>query len=139
MRVYVRLRLASETYAMPVEHVLEVADFGQVRAIPRARPELLGVWNRRGRILPVVDLAQLLGIAQTAPPGRVVVAEAQGRQACFAVGDVSEVGELGDPVEETESDLLTGATLASGDLVGVIDVPRAFASLEGLSDERPGR
>ena len=139
MRVYVRLRIASETYAMPVEHVLEVADFGQVRAIPRARPELLGVWNRRGRILPVVDLAQLLGIAHTAPPERVVVAEARGRQACFAVDDVSEVGELGDPVEETESDLLTGATLASGDLVGVIDVPRAFASLEGLSSERPGR
>ena len=70
MRVYVRLRIASETYAMPVEHVLEVADIGQVRAVPRARPELLGILNRRGRILPVVDLARLLGVTQTAPPGR---------------------------------------------------------------------
>jgi len=41
------------------------------------------------------------------------------------------VGELADPAEETESDLLVGATLAGGDLVGVIDVPRVFASLEG--------
>jgi purine-binding chemotaxis protein CheW len=137
--VYVRLRIASENYAMPVEHVLEVADIGRVRAVPRARPELLGVWNRRGRILPVVDLAQLLGITQTAAPGRVVVAEARGYQACFVIDDVSEVGELGDPAEETESGLLTGATLADGDLVGVIDVPRAFESLEGLSGERPGR
>ena len=69
MRVYVRLRIASESYALPVEHVLEVADIGLVRAVPRARPELLGVWNRRGRILPVVDLAQLLGITQPAAPG----------------------------------------------------------------------
>ena len=139
MRVYARLRIASESYAMPVEHVLEVADIGAVRAVPRARPEVLGVWNRRGRILPVVDLAQLLGITQTAAPGRVIVAEAGGRQACFVIDEVSDIGELGDPAEETESDLLAGAVLADGDLVGVIDVPRVFASLEGLTDERSGR
>jgi chemotaxis signal transduction protein len=137
--IYVRLRIASESYAMPVEHVLEVADIGQVRAVPRARPGLLGVWNRRGRILPVVDLAQLLGITQTAAPERVVVAEDRGRQACFVIDEVSEIGELGGPTEETESELLTGATLAGHDLVGFIDVPRAFESLEGLSGERPGR
>jgi len=122
---------------MPVEHVLEVADIGQIRAVPRARPELLGLWNRRGRILPVVDLAQLLGVTRTGPPERVLIAEARGHQACFAIDDVSEIGELGDPAEETDSDLLAGATLADGDLIGVIDVPRAFASLEGLSGERP--
>jgi chemotaxis signal transduction protein len=134
--VYVRLRIASETYAMPVGHVLAVADIGQIRAVPRARPELLGLWNRRGRILPVVDLAQLLGVTRTGPPHRVLIAEARGHQACFVIDEVSEIGELGDPAEETDSDLLAGATLAGGDLVGVIDVPRAFASLEGLSSER---
>ncbi len=139
MRVYVRLRIASETYAMPVEHVLGVADVGQVRPVPQARPELLGIWNQRGRILPVVDLARLLGVTRTGPPERVLIAEARGHQASFAVDDVSEVGELEDPAEETESDLLAGATLADGDLVGVIDVPRVFDSLEGLSGERSGR
>ena len=122
---------------MPVEHVLGVADIGQISAVPRARPELLGLWNRRGRILPVVDLAQLLGVTRTGPPQRVLIAEARGHQACFAIDDVSEIGELADPAEETDSDLLAGATLADGDLVGVIDVPGAFASLEGLSGERP--
>jgi chemotaxis signal transduction protein len=139
VRVYARLRIASESYAMPVEHVLEVADIGLVRAVPRARPEVLGVWNRRGRILPVVDLAQLLGITRTAAPERVIVAESGGHQACFVIDDVSDIGELGDPAEETESDLLAGAVLAGGDLVGIIDVPRVFASLEGLTDERSGR
>jgi chemotaxis signal transduction protein len=120
-------------------HRRAVADTGSVRAVPRARPELLGVCNRRGRILPVVDLAQLLGITQTSAPGRVIVAETGGHQACFVIDDVSDVGELGDPAEETESDLLTGAILADGDLVGVIDVPGVFESLEGRTDERPGR
>jgi hypothetical protein len=67
----------------------------------------------------------------------MLIAEARGHQACFAIDDVSEIGELEDPAEETESDLLAGATLAGGDLVGVIDVPRAFDSLEGLTGERP--
>lgn len=130
MNVYVRLRVASETYAMPVEHVLEVADLGQVTAVPRARPEILGVANMRGQILPVIDLALLLRIPRTRPAGQVLVAEAGGRQACFVIDEVSEVGELGDPAQETGSDLLAGATLAGRDLVGFINVPMAFDALE---------
>ena len=133
MSVHVRLRVASEAYAMPVEHVLEVADLGQVRAVPGARPELLGVRNLRGRILPVVDLALLLEIPRTAPPGRLLVAEAGGRRAGFAIDEVTEVGELADPAEETESDLLVGALFGEGELIGVIDVPRVFDSLEQVS------
>ena len=34
MSVYVRLRVGSEAYAIPVEHVREVADLGAVQAIP---------------------------------------------------------------------------------------------------------
>jgi purine-binding chemotaxis protein CheW len=127
----VRLRVVSEAYAMPVEYVLEVADPGDVAAVPRSRPEILGVRNLRGQILPVVDLALLLGVPRTAPPSRLLVVEAGGRRAGFAVDEVSGVGELGDPAEETESGLLVGATLAGGDLIGVIDVPRVFDSLDG--------
>jgi chemotaxis signal transduction protein len=127
--VHVRLRVASETYAMPVEFVLEVAELGELAPVPRSRPEMLGVWNLRGQILPVVDLALLLGIPRSAPPRRLLVAEAGGRQAGFAIDNVSAVGELADPAEEAESDLLVGATLAGGELIGVIDVPRVFDSL----------
>jgi chemotaxis signal transduction protein len=137
--VYLRLTVASEAYAMPVEHVLEVAELGQVTAVPSARPELLGVRNVRGQLLPVADLARLLGITRTAPPGigqtaqpgLLLVAEAGGQQAGFAVDEVSGVGELADPAEDTESDLLAGAVLSEGDLIGVIDVPRVFDSLDG--------
>ena len=139
MSVYVRLRVGSEAYAMPVEHVREVVGLGEVAVVPGSRPEMLGVRNLRGQILPVVDLALLLGIDVTAPPTRLLVAEAGGRAAGFAIDAVSEVGELQDPTEEAESDLLIGATLAGGDLIGLIDVPRVFDSLEGRGSERSGR
>lgn len=116
---------------MPVGYVLEVAELGVVRAVPRARPELLGIRNLRGQILPVADLALLLGITRTTPAGRLLVAEAGGHQVGFAIDEVTAVGPLPDPAEETESGLLIGTTLSEGDLIGVIDVPRVFDSLAG--------
>lgn len=131
MSVYVLLRIGSEAFAMPVGHVLEVAVLDEVAVVPGARPEMLGVRKVRGQILPVVDLALLLGIPRTAVPRRLVVAEDGDRRACFAVEQVSGVSELGDPTEETVSDLLAGAMLADGGLVGVIDVPQVCDLLQG--------
>lgn len=130
MTVYVRLRVAAEAYAMAVEHVLEVTSLGHVDAVPRARPEMLGVQNLRGRILPVIDLALLLGISRTVPPSHLLVAEAGGRQAGFAIDEVRGVDELAGPAEEAESDLLLGSTLGGDDLIGILNVPRVFDRLE---------
>jgi two-component system chemotaxis response regulator CheV len=130
MSVHVRLRVGTEMYAMPVEHVLEVAELGDIATVPGSRSEALGVRNLRGQILPVFDLAALFGVQRTDKPQRLLVAESDGRRAGFAIDEVSDVGELTEPAEETESDLLVGATLAGTDLIGVIDVPRLFATLE---------
>ena len=138
MRSYVRLTVATEAYAVPVEHVLEAAELSQVRAVPGARRELLGVSNLRGRILPVIDLAAVLGVragmARVAPPRRLLVTEAGGFQAGFAVDEVSGIGSLGEPTElapDAGPGLLLGATLSEGELIGVVDVPGVFGSLTG--------
>jgi purine-binding chemotaxis protein CheW len=134
MGSYVRVKVAAEAYAMPVEHVLEAAELGQVRAVPGARPELLGIKSLRGQILPVVDLARLLEVRRTAPPSRLVVAEVGGFRVGFAIDEVSGIGDLGEldePTASTESGLLAGATLSDGELVGVVDMPRMFGSLDG--------
>jgi purine-binding chemotaxis protein CheW len=115
---------------MPVEHVLEVGTLGQVTAVPGTRRELLGVKNLRGLILPVFDLALLLGIRRTAPPSHLLMAEAGRRRVGFAIDAVSGIGELPKPTDDTESDLLAGAVLSGNELVGVIDVSRVFGSLE---------
>ncbi len=130
MSFHVRIRVGSELYAMPVANVIEVAEIGDVLAVPGSRAELLGVRDLRGQILPVVDLALLLGIQQAKPPGHLLVAEAASRRAGFAIHEVSEVGELPEPGEEAESDLLRGAALVDNDLIGVVDVARVFDAFE---------
>lgn len=129
MSIHVRLRVAGEAYAIPVENVLEVVRLGEVTAVPGSPAELLGVLNLRGRVLAVADLAQILGLRRTAPAARMLVAESGDLQASFVIDEISEVGELADPTEATESALLAGATLAGGDLIGIIDLDRVFRSL----------
>ena len=130
MSVHVRLRLGNESYALPVEHVLEVAELGEVTPVPGAQRAILGVRNLRGQILPIVDLATVFGIEGSGSPQRVVVAESNGHRAGFAIDDVSDIEQLPDAVDETESDLLVGAALTNDELVGVVDVSRLFKSLE---------
>ena len=130
MSIHVRLRVGSEVYAMPVEHVLEVAELGEVAQLPGAPPAVLGVRNLRGQILPVVDLAALLGITREGAPTRMLVAEEGGRLAGFAIDEVSDVGELAEPDEETSSEFLVGAALDGDELVGIVNVARLFDVLE---------
>jgi chemotaxis signal transduction protein len=127
---YVRLRVAAEEYAIQVQNVLEVAGMGAVTALPGAPAEVLGVRGLRGQILPVINLGLLLGNPGAALPAHLVVAEAGGRRAGFAVDEVSDVASLPEPTEETDSSLLRGGLLDGDALIGVIDVPAVFDALQ---------
>ncbi|HEY6479905.1 MAG TPA: chemotaxis protein CheW [Streptosporangiaceae bacterium] len=131
MSIHVRLRVAGEAYAVPVQSVLEVVCPGPVTPVPGSAAELLGVLNLRGHVLAVADLARILGLRAAVPPARMLIAESGDLRAGFAIDDVSEVGELGEPTEPAESQLLAGATLAGGDLIGIIDLDLVLRRLAG--------
>ncbi len=115
---------------MPIGNVIEIGSIGDLTAIPGARPEILGVRNLRGQILPVIDLAQLLRLNAPAPPRQLLVAEAGSAKAGFAIDEVSHVRELPDPTEAAESDFLFGTMIHEGQLLAVINVPRIFSALQ---------
>jgi purine-binding chemotaxis protein CheW len=128
--VHVRLRLGAEEYALPVEHVLEVVELGELVAVPGAPAPVLGIRNLRGQILPVVDLAAFFGIESAAPRERVIVADDGQRRIGLAVDEVMDVSDIPEPAEETESEFLRGAALVNDALVGVVDVPRLLDALD---------
>ena len=133
-RICVRARVGAETYALPVEHVLEVAEAGELASVPGAAAALLGVRNLRGRVLPVFDLARVFGVDR-GDGRRVIVVEEGERQAGLAVDDVSDVGPLPDGNEEAESSLLAGQLMVDGQLVGIADVRRLLDGLAGGNSE----
>jgi purine-binding chemotaxis protein CheW len=129
----VRVRVGAEEYALPVRHVPEVADLGDVTPVPGTPPQVLGIRNLRGEVLGVFDAAAALG-AEGSQPSHLVLADAGGRRCALAVDAIIEVADFDDPSETVESHLLLGATLVDGRLIGVVDVP---ALLEALAPEAP--
>jgi purine-binding chemotaxis protein CheW len=119
--VHVRVRVAAEHYALPVEQVLEIADLGAIASVPGSPPEILGVRNLRGQVIPVIALATLLGLTG-GQPSRVVVAESGDLRAGIVVDEVLDVAELPPASEQAESNYLLGAFLIDGELVGALDV-----------------
>lgn len=74
-----------ETYALEARHVVEVFPLPDVTPVPFTPPSVLGVVNHRGRILPVIDVARLLGPAsEEAEPSLVIAVEAG--EAAFGIG-----------------------------------------------------
>jgi purine-binding chemotaxis protein CheW len=127
--VYVKVRVGSETYALPVASVLEVADLGDLTELPGAGTGVLGMRNFHGQVLPVFDLAHVLGGSGDAVPSRLVVADRSGCLAGLAVDEVTDVGSLSADRAEPESEYLTDAVLEDGALVGIVDLDRVFATL----------
>jgi purine-binding chemotaxis protein CheW len=57
--------LASERYAIATRHVREVHALRQLTPLPGAPAFVRGIVNVRGRIVPVVDLKEFLGLPQS--------------------------------------------------------------------------
>jgi chemotaxis signal transduction protein len=129
MGTYVRLKVAAEEYAVPVGNVLAIVGPGDVTAVPGALPEVLGVRRLRGQIVPIIDLALVLGLTATAPQRQLLLAEADGVKAGFTIEEVRSVDELDGPLDAAESDFLLGVMVRDGEPFGVIDVARIIGSL----------
>ena len=129
--LHVQVSVAGERYALPVAGVVEVADVGEVTPLPGSPAAVLGVRNLRGQVVPVVDLAVVLGLPAAPAPERIVIAEDSGRRAGLAVDEVAGVEELPPASEDTEARHLTGAVLANGDFIGILDVRSVLDAVAG--------
>lgn len=120
--MHVRVRCGGEHYALPVAGVREIAELGQITPVPGAPTAVLGIWNLRGDVMAVLELATLLGLEREAEPTRIIVAEDGELRAGLAVEAVLDVGSLPEALEPTDSEHLSGAVLVERTPVGVIDL-----------------
>jgi chemotaxis signal transduction protein len=132
--LHVLVTVAGEHYALPVDAVSEVAEYGTVAPVPGAPATVLGVRNLHGNVLLVLDLATVFGIDREGLPQRVAVVEHESVKACLAVDSVVGVEVLPEAAEEVESRYLRGAALNGGALVGIVDVPLVLSAVR----ETPG-
>lgn len=62
---FLTLTLGEELFALPIEHIREIIEFGGLTEIPLMPSFLRGVINLRGAVVPVIDLSVRFGRERT--------------------------------------------------------------------------
>ena len=82
-RQFLTFQVAGEEYALGVLRVREILEYGVVTRVPLTPPWIRGVFNLRGGVVPVVDLAVKFGV----PPGEITP------RTCIVIVEASLGGE----------------------------------------------
>jgi chemotaxis signal transduction protein len=89
-RQYCVFRAGRERFCLDVLATEEVVDWPVVSRIPLSPAFLMGVFNLRGNIVPVIDIAFTEGRRADLPPKHVVVASFEGEHGLVRIGIASD-------------------------------------------------
>jgi chemotaxis signal transduction protein len=116
--------LGEDRYALTTDRVRQVVVTPAVTSIPTAPPSILGVFNLRGEIVPLVDLSLLLGLPAATPRAGVthaVVVETPSGPAGLAVTDMPRFGHLGPQMGASELPGTSGLYSVDDELAVLLD------------------
>jgi purine-binding chemotaxis protein CheW len=139
---YLTFALGEEKFAIPVSHVQEVVEFGQVTKVPNAPDYMLGIINLRGRVLPLLDTKLKLGLPATAhtQKSRIMVLDIQleddkNLQIGAMVDIAREVVEISDSEIQDAPEFenlktsapIVGLVNDQGDITMIMDITKVFS------------
>lgn len=142
---YLTFALGAEKFAIPVDHVQEVVEFGHVTKVPNAPSYMLGIINLRGKILPLLDTKLKLGLPATAQSQKsrimvldLVLEDEKSLQIGAMVDHAREVIELhrneiqdAPEFENLKSSApITGIVNRQGDITMIMDISKVFSTAE---------
>ncbi|RLD12803.1 hypothetical protein DRI50_08495 [candidate division KSB1 bacterium] len=58
------IRISKRLFAVEIKFIREVLPLPKVTRLPNVEPQFYGVFNLRGRIIPLVDIAPVLGLGK---------------------------------------------------------------------------
>jgi purine-binding chemotaxis protein CheW len=92
-RELIAFRVSAQEFCINVKTVREIRGWTQATALPRSPRYVRGVINLRGSVLPIVDLAQRLGLVSTEPTARnvIIVVQIKHQQIGLLVDAVSDI------------------------------------------------
>ncbi|MGD9791078.1 MAG: chemotaxis protein CheW [Phycisphaerales bacterium] len=94
--------VAGEEYAVNILSVQEINRMMELTRVPQSPPEVEGVINLRGQIIPVVDLRKTFNLPQAAhsESSRIVVVEVHSKMVGLIVDRVHEVRRIDQSIVE---------------------------------------
>ena len=101
---FVTLVAGGQSFCIEITQIREIRRWAPVTLLPHSPPYVLGVINRRGAVIPIIDLATKLGFSAIAPTERhvIIITAIEDRIVGLLVESVSEIlGVSADKVRET--------------------------------------
>src|SRR5690606_21163439 len=90
------LRIAKVRYAVPADQVREVTQAVAVQPLPKAGPLVEGVFNHRGRLVPLLDIRQRFGLqrAPLHPFHYFIIADVPNRRVAIRCDRIEQLAEI---------------------------------------------
>ena len=143
----VTFEVCGEEFAVDILAVREINRMLELTRVPQSPPEVEGVINLRGKIIPVIDLRKRFAmVASTRDEhSRIVVIEVRGRVLGFIVDRVHEVLRIPSTIVDAapsmacsiDSDFIAGVGKLDDRLLILLDLDKLFGAeaeaAEGLA------
>lgn len=132
----VTFEIGAEEFGVDILAVHEINRMMALTRVPQSPPEVEGVINLRGKIIPVMDLRKRFGLGQAAVSehSRIVVVEVHHHVVGFIVDRVHEVLRIDSSIVEPapamacsiDSDFIAGVGKLEGRLLILLDLNKLF-------------
>ncbi len=136
-RELIAVRVGEQDYCIEVRQVREIRAWSPVTRLPHSPPFILGVLNLRGTVLPVIDLASRLGLAETDLNSRpaVVVVWIGRKLVGLLVQAVFDI--FSAPVSSFQQTPETGCSILAALAPQIVSFDNRVAGLLALDDLLP--
>lgn len=137
----VAFQLDRETYGVEIDKVQEIIRAAEITAVPGAPLHVRGVFNLRGKIIPVVDLRTRFNMPESiaSDEQRIIVVELGKKRLGMLVDSVSQVirissASIEDIPEEAitlDENYIKGVGKLEQQLIIILDLNRSLLLTEG--------
>jgi purine-binding chemotaxis protein CheW len=125
-------RLGAQRYGLLIEDVVEVAAMVETTPLPGSNPALIGLVNRRGSMLPLLDLRVLFEQPTISiSANSVFIVAAGGEQYMGLVVDEVQQVEYVDPLQfnmvAASTQYVHGVVTHQSQLIPILSLPQVLA------------
>lgn len=140
MQQYIGLLIGSEEFLLPIEVMNEIIMINSITYVPGAPRFIEGVINLRGRIVPAINLGQMLGHKTTAPSSesRIIIAQHLGQSAGLIVDGITFVVSLQPHQTQPQTigkgkstQFIVAISKTGAKMNGILDIEKLFLEVAG--------
>lgn len=132
-KAYVLFPLGEKRFALPAEAVTELARPDTLQTFPHRTPLLTGVLVRRGKIVPVCDVAQVL-VGPEAPPRKFYlianwqIGSSQQQTAVPVTGECELANAERTPLAGNEPEYISGMLALGDETVEIVALEKLIST-----------